>query len=157
MKVMNSEGYRFESQGFKGHPERVFASRMESIPLFEHGSESRVQTISRKVGSQETPNRVHFDTPNRGDSFLSGLGKTAQILTLATIEVLVSATSVVAGGVIAAGGLHFPFAIHTLLAMGAPIPLGIILPITLSIVGIGLIVLGMRRIGAATKRVRSLF
>lgn len=157
MKVMNSEGYHFQNQEFKVRRERVSNPRIEVAPLFERGSKSRVQTISRKVGSQETSNRVHFDTPNRSDSFLTGLGKKAQILTLATIEVLASATSVVAGGVIATGTFDFPFAIHTLLAMGAPIPLGVIFPITLSVVGIGLIFLGMKRIGAAAKRMRTLF
>ncbi len=157
IKVMSTEGYRFENHGLKVHPERVSASRMESIPLFERGSEFGVQTLSRRVGSQEQGRYTSYGARNEEGDFRHGLGKTAQVVTLAIVELLASATAVVAGGVVAAGGLHFPFAVYTLLAMGAPIPFGVVLPITLSVIGIGLIVVGVKRIGAATRRVRSLF
>ncbi|TAK59329.1 hypothetical protein EPO14_00130 [Patescibacteria group bacterium] len=130
---------------------------MESIPLFERDSEFGVQTLSRRVGSQEKGGYTSFGARNEKRLVRSGLGKTAQVATLAIVELLASATAVVAGGVVAAGGLHFPFAVYTLLAMGAPIPFGVVLPITLSVIGIGLIVVGVKRIGAATRRVRSLF
>lgn len=154
---MSSEGYHLENQELKVHPERVPTSRMESIPLFERGNEFRVQTISRKGGSQEEGRYTSFGTRSEERDFRHGLGKTAQVVTLAIVELLASATAVVAGGVVAAGGLHFPFAVYTLLAMGAPIPFGVVLPITLSVIGIGLIFVGVRRIGAAVRRVRSLF
>jgi len=154
---MNSEGYRFENRGLKAHQERVSASRMESIPLFKRDSEFGVQTLSRRAGNQEEGRYASFGVRNERGFVRSGLGKTAQVATLAIVELLASATAVVAGGVVAAGGLHFPFAVYTLLAMGAPIPFGVVLPITLSVIGIGLIIVGVKRIGAATRRVRSLF
>lgn len=153
---MNLEGYT-KNEGLV-HAERTYTPRVEAVPLLRWDTEPRVQTLSRSVSDEGVKRGyTHFNASKQEVSLLRGLGKTAQVLTLATVELLASATSVVAGGVIAAGGLHFPFSVYTLIAMGESIPIGVIFPITLSVVGIGLIVLGMKRIGVATKRVRSLF
>ena len=161
IKVMNTEGYRFENHGLKVHPERVPASRMESIPLFERGSEFEVQTLSRRVGSQEKGGYTSFGTRNEKRLVRSsGLGKTAQVATLATAELLASGTAVTAGGILGGLTLHAPFTTYQVLT-GALLPVpGTFLPIgalTLSVVSIALIIVGIKYVRSATRRVRSLF
>lgn len=156
IKAMNLEGYT-KNEGLV-HAERAYTPRVEGIPLLRRDTEPRVQALSRSVPNEGIQRGyTHFNASQQEVSLLRGLGKTTQVLTLATVELLASATSVVAGGIVAAGGLHFPFSVYTLLAMGASIPIGVIFPITLSVVGIGLIVFGMKRIAAATRRLRSIF
>lgn len=154
---MSSEGYRLEHQEFRGHPEKVLSSELEPIlPLSRSGESNSLSFVSRRRARKQ-PDYASFNTQNESGGFIGKTGKTLQVATLATAELLASATAVVAGGVVAGGALHFPFTAYTLLAMNIPIFPGIIVPVTLSVLGVGLIAVGMKRIGAATKRVRSLF
>lgn len=156
IKAMNLEGYT-KNEGLV-HEKRAYPPRAEIVPFLRWDTEPRAQTLSKSVRDEGVKRGyTHFNASKQEVSLLRGLGKTAQVLTLATVELLASATTVVAGGIVAASGLHFPFAVYTLLSLGAPIPAGVIFTITLSVVGVGLIILGMKRIAAATRRVRSLF
>ena len=157
MEVMSAEGYRFENKGFKAHGEKVSASRMESIPLFERDSEFGVQTLSRRVGNQEEDRYASFGAQNEKRLVRSGLGKTAQVATLATAELAGSAVAMMAGSAVAARVFDFPVAIYTLLARGLEIPFEVALPITRIIIGIALIIVGMKGAGVAVKRIRALF
>lgn len=157
MEVMSSEGYRFENLGLKVHPERVNVSRMIAAPLFEPGTEFGVQTLSRRVEGQEQDRYTSFDAQNEEGGRRGGLRKTAQAATRATAELAASAGAMMLGSASAARVFDFPVAIYTLLARGLPIPFEVVLPVTRIIIGMVLIIVGMKGVGVAVKRIRSLF
>lgn len=151
---MSSETRHFESKEFETQRERIFSPRIEATHLLHESSKPHRQIFGTHKRSREEVRFASFGIQKTNGDILRGAGRTFQVLTVAALELLASATAVVAGSVVAGGALHFPY---TILVLGAPIVPGLILPVTLSVVGIGLIIIGMNRIGVATKRVRSLF
>ncbi|MFA5877094.1 MAG: hypothetical protein WC880_01895 [Candidatus Paceibacterota bacterium] len=152
---MSAEGY-IANEGL-AHAGKEHASKVETIPLLrERRNELTTQTLSRRVIDQEQGVYVSFNR-NKNASFHNGLEKTAQVATLSGVELLASATAIVGGSVILAGTLYFPLWAYESLAMNLPIFPGILTPAIWSVVALGFVIAGMKRIAAATRRLRSLF
>lgn len=145
---MNSEGYQFENQ----KPQRQL-ERTETVPLLVSRNEPASSGHSQDMHSSGDTRRTFFDTQNQGQSFIRGVGKTSLILTLATAELLVSATAVLAGTVFAGAWIHYPIGLLIGSSMAVN-PLGPII-----VIGTGVLVgaIGLRRMNSAFRRMKSVF
>ncbi|TAJ15466.1 hypothetical protein EPO56_01055 [Patescibacteria group bacterium] len=143
--------------GFEDFNSRIFnfpPRRRGLLPeqdsSFLRSESSSIRAPSRGNYESRGSRRTRFNTDYENASEYnyttrSFLGAT----TLGAVDLLASGTAVVAGSILASGALHFPY---TILVLGAPVVPGVLLPVTISVVGIGLIIIGMKRIGKVVKK-----
>lgn len=148
---MNFEFNPFENRRLNNKRKRESKTfRVESDPSFVRSDLLGIQAFSNSRDESRGSRRTRFNThyENAGEynyTTRSFLGAT----TFGVVDLLASATAVVGGSILASGALHFPY---TILILGAPIVPGVLLPVTISVVGLGLIIIGMKRIGEVVKK-----